>query len=225
MDAIERIEVSIRTRLVYFLTESAGAFGYTFPAIFSDPSLHGDWIKRVRSCVKRSRKVSSCVKYFFQKYGDKHLDTPMWITAEVMDFGTMSGLFYCATNVIRNKVVGSLGIPAAILDTWLKCLNDVRNSCAHHEYIWCRTWVNKPKIPKNNALWIRSISIGHSSTFFCLKGTGTILVMCRYLLRVIAPTSEWHIRVESLFARFNDKNIDYTKIGLPEAWQSHSLWK
>lgn len=83
MDAIERIEVSIRTRLVYFLTESAGAFGYTFPAIFSDPSLHGDWIKRVRSCVKRSRKVSSCVKYFFQKYGDKHLDTPMWITQKL----------------------------------------------------------------------------------------------------------------------------------------------
>ncbi|MEG0025415.1 MAG: hypothetical protein RR719_08745, partial [Akkermansia sp.] len=70
-----------------------------------------------------------------------------------------------------------------------------------------------------------AISSVPSPPNFYRDGTGTILVMCRYLLRIIAPTSEWHRRVEALFARFASKGIDYSKMGLPQAWQSHPLWK
>lgn len=225
MDAIERIEVSIRSRLVYFLTETDGSFGYTSSSIFRDSVQHQKWIKRVQCCVDRARQASPCLKHFFNTYGDKHHDPPLWITAEVLDFGGMSYLFCGVRKDIRNKVVKSLGISAAVLDSWLTCLNAVRNSCANHEYIWCRAWINKPMLPKADALWKSAISSVPSSTDFYRDGTGTILVMCRYLLRIIAPTSEWHRRVEALFARFASKGIDYSKMGLPQAWQSHPLWK
>ncbi|MEG0587209.1 MAG: Abi family protein [Akkermansia sp.] len=225
MDAIERIEVSIRSRLVYFLTETDGPFGYTSSSIFCDSVQHQKWIEKVHTCVKRARQASPCIKHFFNTYGDKHTVPPLWITAEVLDFGGMSRLFSGVRKDIRNKVVKSLGISAAVLDSWLTCLNAVRNSCAHHEYIWCRAWINKPMLPKADASWKSAISSVPSPPNFYRDGTGTILVMCRYLLRIIAPTSEWHRRVEALFARFASKGIDYSKMGLPQAWQSHPLWK
>lgn len=225
MDAIERIEVSIRSRLVSFLTETDGPFGYTSSSIFLNPSLHQKWIKKVRCCVDRAKKSSPCLKHFFKRYGDKHGDPPLWITAEVLDFGCMSNFFSGVRKDIRNKAVKSFGISAAILDSWLMCLNAVRNSCAHHEYIWCRVWINKPMFPRADVLWKNSISQVPSATDFYRSGTGAILVMCRYLLRIIAPTSEWHRRVEVLFSRFASKGIDYSKMGMPQAWQSHPLWK
>lgn len=227
MDAIERIEVSVKTRLVYSLTKTDGAFGYISPAIFDKQFMnkHSKWIARVRECVDRVKTMSPCIKHFFKKYGDNHTDPPMWIAAEAFDYGTMSRLFSYARRGIRQKVVNELGIPAPVLNSWLVCLNVVRNSCAHHEYIWCRAWINKPIIPRHNSLWKSSISDSPSPSTFYRDGTGTVLVMCRHLLRIIAPTSEWHQRVEVLFNRFIGKGIDYSKIGLPVNWLQHDLWK
>ena len=217
LDAIERIEVFFRTRLLHFITQEKAAFGYLDSQIFTHREAHTKWLAKVQSCVERAKNSSPCIKHFYKKYGDSHENVPMWMVAEVMDYGCLNLLFQNIERSFHQDIIHNIGFSYEILVTWIKSLNNVRNSCAHHEYVWNRTWSRAPKTPRKCTEW----HIFNKTQF----KTGIILFVCRQLLKTIAPSSEWAQRIESLFARFQSKGIDFSEIGLPPQWQEHPLWK
>src|SRR5271157_2501643 len=72
MDAIERVEVAVRTQLVYHLAHRSGAFGYidnnNLP--FLDISRFSQWINDLDNESQRSRETF--ISHFQNKYGDCH---------------------------------------------------------------------------------------------------------------------------------------------------------
>lgn len=213
-DAIERIEIAIRTRLVHTITEKFGVFGYTNPQIAHDIERHNQWLISFRNCVQRARKSSACVQHFYKEYGDVHSDTPMWVGAETLTYGCVNQLFQSIHNDLRADVIAHLPAKYEILQSWLIQFNFVRNACAHHEYVWNRVWKRTIKFPKTL-----------NSTGFPLNKTGAIILICRLLLKTIAPHSQWHKRMESLFLDYSQKNINFNQIGLPHSWQNNPIWK
>jgi abortive infection bacteriophage resistance protein len=131
MDAIERIEVAVRTRLVYCFAHKYGAFEYlNFSCL---PNLerykYDRWIDDMGSEVKRSRETF--VKHFQTKYGDKHDLPPLWMLCEVMSFGKMLTLFNGVDNEMQRLIAREYDIEDRILKSWLGSLNVIRNICAH----------------------------------------------------------------------------------------------
>ena len=89
LDAIERIEIAVRTNLIYLHTHKYGAFGYSNPATI--PNLrapdHNDFLNKLTTERNHSREIF--VKHFSTKYGDCHQNLPFWMAAEIMTFGTL----------------------------------------------------------------------------------------------------------------------------------------
>ena len=74
MDAVERIEVTVRTRLSFYQAHSFGPFGYAHNPMAlssSSPTEREDQLELIRNEVKRNKKEQFVV-HFFEKYGDSH---------------------------------------------------------------------------------------------------------------------------------------------------------
>lgn len=232
LDAIERIEVAVRNRLVHYFCEAYGPFGYLNINNFHNikPDKWQKWVDKLDEAAQKSSLL--LVRDFFAHYSDKHL--PLWLACELMDFGSSVFFFSSVEQQIQKKVSRSLGLPTpTLLTSWLRALNDVRNACAHHNRVWNRGWVKQPAIPAKDANWYYSfdqqseqwIQDNSKTVAFNMSKTGGILTICHYLLGQIASNSQWRERLFALIAEPRFANIPHTWMGLPANWQEHPLWK
>ncbi len=218
MDAIERIEISIRTRMTNLLTLKANdAFVHLNPREFSERVNEGErerFLKSIRRNTKRSREAF--VQHFKEKYGDQHDDLPLWMAVEVMTFGDMLTLFKMMDMHSQREVAEVYGISAKVLKSWLLTLNYVRNLCAHHARLWNREFAVRPTIPaqKSHPDW-------HDPKISSHRVFAT-LTLLYFMLKKIAPQSGWSGRLDYLLSRH--PNIPLDDMGFIEDWGNHPLW-
>lgn len=219
MDAIERIEIAVRTQLSFHHSHTHGPFGYaTDPA--SLPNLKGtrrtDFLGRIQEETARSKETF--VKHFQRTYGDEHKELPIWMATEVMSLGTVLSLYRGSSNRVQKDVAAFFGMPAKVFNSWLLSLNTVRNICAHHSRLWNRELGTKPKIPrpKDYPDWHTPVVIDNHRVF-------AVLTICQYCLKRIAPQSHWYDRLQQLFADYPD--VPKISMGFPDDWQDSPIWK
>ena len=221
MDAIERIEIAVRTQLAY---HHAGIYKDPFAYAnlpISLPSLktsdHIKFLASIREETERCKK-DLFVSHFRTKYGDEHADLPIWMAVEIMSFGTMQLFYRGASHQVKQNVASHFGMPDKVFDTWLHTLSVIRNICAHHGRLWNKVLGIKPFIPlqKDYPDWHTPFQIPNSRIF-------GVLTICRYCLSRIAPQSRWPSCVTQLLADFPD--VPVAQMGFPENWQQSPLWR
>lgn len=219
LDAIERIEVCVRTQLIHESAMQTSVFGYldsnSYAGQVQDASqgTPADLVKKVQEQIDRSKKSTQSIRAFYAKYSNAY--PPICIAGEVFDFGTTCRLFKFAPPETKRRIARFLGVPDhKILNSWLAVLNDVRNACAHHNRVWDRRWA---KVPQMLRSW-KNFSLEP-------RGTGVIFFICRFLLNACAPESFWEKRVRDIFAESRFSKIPLKEIGFPEDWQENPLWE
>jgi abortive infection bacteriophage resistance protein len=218
MDAIERIEVSIRTKLVYLFCHKYGPFAYensnNFPELSKEK--HEKWLDELSEEIDRSSEPF--IIHFKNKYGDSHSLPPLWIAVEVMSFGKTLTFFRGVNYKIKQQISSYYNISDKIFDFWLGALNSVRNICAHHGRLFDRVLGYKPKIPHKQKYpdWHTPIEITRERIF-------SILTIINYLLKIDAPTCLWSNSFKSLIT--NNKDIAIQELGFPDNWEESPLWK
>lgn len=218
MDAVERVEVSVKTQLIYALARKTQAFGYTDPAYF--PRLsgkeHEHLIETITEEMKRSKEAF--VAHFQKKYGDCHAHLPLWMAGEIMSFGCMLTIYKGAPDDVKDDIAAYYNIPEKVMTSWLQTINVIRNICAHHSRLWNRELGVKPLIPRKQKYpqWHVPVEISQHRIF----GIMTIL---RYLLKIIAPQSKWESRLLALFDEYPE--ISRWSMGFPDDWKDSPLWK
>lgn len=245
VDAIERIEIALRTQLVYLYTEKHSPFEYAAPSSFPNWSFCEDKIRKIEeqagikngSCTEKCRY--ECIKHFFRKYGDSHQHLPLWMFSEISDFGFTSLFFDHAGRDIQTEIAKEWEVTPEVLRSWMRSLNTLRNTCAHHGRLWNNLWGTPPKLPLwhsqrgwyaqyslEKGQWILPRDKKNIQPSFAQDRTAMLLFICRYLLKKIIPCTEWPKRMEKLFSDFSDKGIDFSNMGFsnPE-WQKHPIWK
>ncbi|PID52915.1 MAG: hypothetical protein CSB46_11210 [Micrococcales bacterium] len=85
------------------------------------------------------------VEHHRQKYGSQ---LPVWVATELLDWGSLTYLYKFAPRDVQDVVADACGLRAPQLASWLKSLNLVRNTCAHHGRLFNRVHTIKPKLPK-----------------------------------------------------------------------------
>lgn len=216
LDAIERIEVSLRTKVVYHFVYAHGPFGHlqedNLPMLKVGEYL--EWRTGLQEESNRSKEAFK--KHFFEKYTD-HKNLPLWMAAELMTMGSLVTFFKGVSPEIKRKVAGEYGFPDELIRSWLRSLNAARNTCAHHARFWNRIFGYPPLLPNPNKFpdW-------HGEHKLRQDKFGVLLMICRHLLQLISQTSHWHERIESLFAEYPE--IPVREMGLPENWKEHPVW-
>lgn len=221
MDAIERIEISVRTKWMNVLVEAHGPHAHLNPDIFRTKRnreggivwSHENAVSSLEKENARSREVF--IRHLRRKYEEKL--PPLWATCELMTFGEFSKWFAnTASSATRNQVARFYGLDETILVSFLHHLAVVRNLCAHHGRLWNREFTFTWKLPKKSPVELVS-NLHHTET----RRLYNSLAMLGFLMDQISPHTDWKIRVLSLIRKHG---IDPSHMGFPSDYETYPLW-
>ncbi|MBE9068907.1 Abi family protein [Leptolyngbya cf. ectocarpi LEGE 11479] len=210
MDAMERIEVSIRAAWAYHMGHKHGAHCHLRRELFRRKWDYDKHYKSIKQAVSHSKETF--IRHLQQTY-DEALP-PIWALVEVMTFGQLSN-WYSNTRYRqdRNAVAAEYGLDEKILTSLLHHLTIVRNLCAHHSRLWNREFPVTPKLPKQ-----KEASLCQTNK---RKIYNTLTLMLD-LVNQISPGHHWKTRLIDLI---NHHNVDVTAMGFPSDWRNCPLWK
>jgi len=213
MDAIERIEVSVRTHLAYELALTYGPHAYLDKTLFKDKN-YDDCLEKLEEEINRSKET------FIEHYKTTYTSPaqpPIWAVVEVMSFGQLSFWYSNIKNrKDRKKIANYYNIDDKVLASFLHHLSYVRNICAHHGRLWNRKLVIKPNIPKHPSKLTNAIN---ANTVGYLYNT---LVMLEYMMNIISPEHHWSLKLKHLINKNRLVNVKH--MGFPGDWTDEPIW-
>ncbi len=223
LDAIERVEVAIRTQLIYHFSHEYGAFGHCDERHFPNLKIESYIELRENLIVETSRSKEGFKQHFFNKYGDAHKNLPVWMVSELMSMGSLLTLLKGIEGRLAGKVSAHFEMPDELLLSWLRSLYAARNICAHHSRLWNRVLGYPPGLPQKNKYPNWHLKNANGKNLLLNDRVGILLMICHTFLKQISPTSQWQQRVNQLFAEYPE--IPVKDMGLPEDWNNHPIWK
>ncbi|WP_315729147.1 Abi family protein [Bradyrhizobium sp. SZCCHNS2015] len=229
LDVIERIEIALRVQITLELGK-LGPLAHRDPAALhpnfqrpaapgSAESHHSKWLRLHDEAFARSKEEFA--KHFKRKYPGE--DPPIWIAAELWDFGSMSVLYSGMRKNCQTDVAKLFGVPSfQIMETWLRALNVTRNICAHHSRLWNKPNAVPPRWPSPSDC----PDLGHVATDTHAKTRlYGMACICAFLLRTINPNSTWVSRFKAHAATFpNSTVVNIASAGFPVDWDKANLW-
>jgi len=213
MDAIERIEVSLRTRWAYHLAHSYGPHSLLDQTLFKAAWPHAENINALIETVHNSSEV-------FIRHFDNYDETlpPLWVVCEIMTLGQLSKWYAnLARRQDRNAVAQAYGLDEANLTSFLHHLTVVRNHCAHHARIWNREFTFLWKLPRKKPPTLhQNFNRDDGRKIY------NTLVMLAYLMDTMGPNS-WKKRLNGLFTQHPD--VRPRAMGFPQDWRTRPVWQ
>lgn len=215
MDAIERIEVAVRSIISDTMSRQYGSHWYMdkvhFLGVFDHDGLI-DTVKR-ETGFDRSDKTRQhqFTKHYYGRYDVPELPAS-WMVAEVLSLGTWSSIFArVAKRKDQKQIADAFGLPVEVMTSWLHSLTYLRNLCAHHARVWNRTLVVRPTIMGG----FEDLMQDNGKLY-------ALLVVIQIFLDTIAPSSDWRIRLKSLIDAHSNTPLD--AMGFTADWQTKSFW-
>lgn len=226
-DAIERIEIALRTKMIYHLSIAYGGLWYLDPNLFQTASLpanpsttiHQNVLEELKKEFNRSQEIF--IKD--EKRRNPHQDTDAWKILEVASMGTLSKLYKNLKHQLPEKatIAREMGLNLHNeLSSWLEAITYVRNIIAHHSRLWSRNMVKRPIYNLNNplGLWIRT-----PLQEMQLKKPFLIISCMIYLCNEVTPNHQIKAKILALFNE--GPNIPIYKLGFLNNWRNEPLWK
>lgn len=207
LSAIERIEISARTRWAHVLSLKYGAHAHENEKIFFDATKHQEHLARLRQEYLKSREVFA--DHFRNNYPTL-VTPPIWSVCELMSLGELSrwyGMIKLRSD--RNAIAACYGIDEMVLRSFLHHLTVVRNLCAHHSRLWNRKLALTLKIPKKQT---RYFAGGKVDKIY------PTVVMLWLLLQTVEPKCNWLQQLKRLFVKY--PGVNSNKMGFPSEWEA-----
>lgn len=214
-EAIEVIEIYLRTQIAYYHSQKYGAFGYldittlrgNYQKEFDE--LHQDIIKE----KERSKEVF--IKHFKEKYNTA--DLPIWSVVEIISFGSLSKLFMLLQEDEQNQVIAKMGnINKVVFFKWFKALSSVRNACAHHSRLWNKTLGVSFEVPRNKPSFA-PLANSTKKVFFALS-------VIEYILTCIGEDEiDFKNKIKNLLQKY--QNVDLKAMGFVHNWEELEIWR
>jgi abortive infection bacteriophage resistance protein len=217
MNAIERIEVAVRTRWADAMAMRHGPHAHMNSELFKDKWQHQQDLAALCREIKKSSEAF--IKHYRDQYSEPFLP-PIWAIVEMMSFGQLSYWFSNTKNTeIKKEVMRSLRLPTIeVLEKVLHTLTPVRNTAAHHGRLWNRQFpMTLPEIKRlGESVVPNNVPNKQGHCIF------NYLVIIEYLKSVINPTGQWKSQLMSLLGTVSDS--DLRAMGFPDDWREREPW-
>lgn len=213
LDAIERIEVSVRARWAYELSHRHGAHAHLDVSLARKRWHWESNLEKLKGEVRRSDEPF--IRHLQETYSEEL--PPVWAVCEVMSLGSLSRWFAnLKPGSTRSAIAKSYKVDERSLQSWLHHLSIIRNHCAHHSRLWNREFTVTPNIPTPAPKLLRDQFFGPSRKIY------NSLVLILYLMDSIAPAHHWRKRMKALI---KEHAIPTAMMGFPEDWFARPIWQ
>lgn len=232
LDALERIEVAVRSALTDHMAMQDGPHWWTNPRHFRDPLRHANLLELVRTTCRRQLEKSaerdtddlvhrSALEHYLTTYGTPELP-PSWLMMETLTFGQLHTLVRnLARRSDRTAVARSVGINEVLLDSWLRTHVRVRNICAHHGRLWNVGLGVYPALPTSSRVpwlhWREEVRPEDRQRLY------PVLVSLQSILTTISPHSTWAARLRALMLSHPD--VPLRAMGMSQTWHEDPFWR
>lgn len=222
-DVIEKIEISLRTKLIYHLSHEVDPWWFQNFDLFIDSKALVKTLSSLETEIERTK--DEAIKKHKKKHKDDKRFPPAWKSLEQTSFGALSKLYGNLKNTVKSKdiIAAEFGaVNHTYLPSWLQSIAVIRNYCAHHSRLWNRNLPSTVKLlPKPPNPWIREVdNIPKQHEFSKLY---VHMCLMRYLLNTILPHNNFSTRLNELFIKY--PNVDPNALGMKPKWQEEPLWK
>lgn len=223
-DVIEKIEISLRTKLIYHLSHEVDPWWFQNQDCFKNSYFFKSTLRTLTKEIERSRSKDVILIKHYEKYSDGKLP-PAWKTIEYTSIGNLSKIYGNLNDRLKSKkrIAREFGaVNQDYFPSWLQSIAQIRNFCAHHSRLWNRNLPNTVKLLSNppNPWITNEKDVPNSREFNKLY-----IHMClmRYLLNTILPKNNFSTRLNDLFIKY--PNVDPNALGMKPKWQEEPLWK
>jgi len=215
MDAIERVEVSLRTGWAHKLAVRYGAHAHEDQSLFRDVDKHNKCLNNLKAELGRSHETF--VSHHRERYPDHKLP-PIWVSCEVLSFGQLSVWYEnLAHGNDRRDIAEPYRVDEQILVSFAHHLTYVRNVCAHHSRLWNREMTITMKLPRRPATLEASFNPNMPRRSY------NTLTMLALMLSTISTGSAWCAQLLKLLEEH--PSVDLASMGFRADWRRLSLWQ
>lgn len=217
-NAIERIEIALRTKMIYHLSLGYGAEWYLDSSLFPNKRYFSDFQTKIHSELTESSE-EFIVKHYKNHSGE---NPEAWKALEVVTLGALSKLYRNLNHQLpeKNTISKEFGLyNQKYLSSWLITITLIRNIIAHHGRLWNRVIINKYDWPNKTPKPI----LDYIPNNYQRRKIFPILSAILYLNNQISPGHHIKTELMTLFDEFNQ--IPLYKMGFPKEWNKQPVWK
>ncbi len=216
LDAIEKIEISMRTQVIYNWAMNHGSHWHL------DGNLFRNSVQFAKDYTRLHQEVGRSVETFIEHYKTKYshpVEPPCWMSLEVSSFGLLSLIFRNLKKGPEKKAITEYyGLyDIGVLESWMHSFSNIRNICAHHSRLWNRRLTAHIKLPNHTAN-----PFIHNKNLYPYKVYASLCCI-KYLLDIISPNHSFKEKLRNLM------NIcplaQEKEMGFPANWQQEKFWR
>lgn len=201
LEAIEKIEIMLRTKIAYHMAISYGNEAHLDSKLFQKEKFHKKFLADLEM-EKQNQHNSAFVKHHNEVYGGR---MPIWVAVELVSFGKLSHFFSNLLVEDQMTIAKEVKTKPIYLRSWLKSLVELRNICAHYGRVYNRIFTSTPKLYREH----REIK---EERIFAL-----ILVIKR-LIDENSSRQKFFYKLQALIEEY-EENINLSYIGFPFGWK------
>lgn len=218
-DIIEKIEISLRTKLIYHLSHEFD------PWWFQNLEIYNNVPEAIKTLSVLHEEIERSKDTFIKEHKRRHKDDlrfpPAWKTLELTSFGALSKLYGNLKSNIKSKdvIAKEFGVVNhTYLPSWLQSIAQIRNYCAHHSRLWNRNLPGRPKLLSNPPMkWINAMPKENEYHILYIH-----LCCMKYLLNIIKPDNDFTTKLVELMNKY--PSVDPNALGLKINWNKELLW-
>lgn len=213
---IQEIEIFMKTQIAYYHSKKYGALGYINSNNFSQSKLeqHEKLIKALNSEIDYNSKM------LFVQHHKTHYDGkfPLWVAVELFSMGNISQFYSQMITEDRKNVAKLISDITGQhttyyqLSSWLRCLTDLRNRCAHFSRLYYYNFSSAPSIPN-----------GFEDKTLTNIVKITKLYQYIFVLKFLYPQPQKWVDILTQFEALIDEYAEYIElshIGFPTNWRN-----
>ena len=156
----------------------------------------------IQVCIEENKRTL-VVKHHNEKYNGKF---PIWVIVEFFSMGMLSYFYADMLSVDQKHIAKALyETSVSCLKSWLRCITELRNRCAHYSRLYYWSFPALPRMPKE-------MEVSGNRKLF-----SQILV-----LKLLYPDKdEWNnsflVELNSIVEEY-EHDISLKHIGFPQDW-------
>ncbi|EKD26253.1 MAG: putative phage AbiD protein [uncultured bacterium] len=205
-NALQTIEIAIRSSIARNLSLLYGPFCLEKKDIFR----REDFNYRLIEIIKKSlvdHRNEAFITHFSNKYTNPI--PPVWVIIEILTIGNISAIYGYLKTELQKRIAADFNIDHTILESWLKAITELRNTCAHHARLWNKVFVNHPKI--------RKIDEHFPIQQNMVNRLGSFIPLIIHFLCLIDEKTDWENKVLSILKGCS--LIKPSDLGLTQWWK------
>jgi len=219
-EVIEKIEISLRTKLIYHLSHEINPWWFQNFDLFTNSRALVKTLSNLEEEISRTKDKT--IKIHFKKHKDDLRFPPAWKSLEHTSFGALSKLYGNLKHTVQSKDTIAIEFGAVnhtYLPSWLQSIAQIRNYCAHHSRLWNRNLPGTVKLlPKPPNPWI----VDKENVPKQFNKLYVHMCLMKYLLNIIQPNNLFTSRLDTLFKKY--PNVDPNALDMKPNWQNEPLW-